>query len=243
MRDAEEKYVEWIQKNNTGCRFAAHLAKHREEAKWMGMVVDEGRFGCEQVEKINVWLQKVTGELGAEAADVIFPGITGVAGVTELILQLCGSKQWGCRELEPSEGIDDSVSIGLRWYLPGQRWMSWVLGFADLSTMPFTRRAPVTAISLRTAPPGPAPRWAYELGAESKSDSRDLTATVCPVHLADMQTFEDERKVAEWWSATKKSVKRKIGAGPSSKAALTFSLPGTERVKLMKFLILGLPDA
>ena len=108
------------------------------------------------------------------------------------------------------EVVEDVTLIGLRWSRVGEGYVTWVLGFAPLPTMPVTRRAPFTAIILRTV-------TAY--GEIKRKTERDRTV----VHLADYCM----RKGGSKWDKTSEMRRALVEESRDewAKAKVAFALP------------------
>jgi len=103
---------------------------------------------------------------------LVFPYVQDEASILELVRQVAGLPDWWWVEKDPSERL---ARVGLRWLLPDRKHVSWVLGFAPMPWLPFTRRAPVTALVLRVRP---------EAHATPEEDLEDGLQGVHLAHLA-----------------------------------------------------------
>ena len=234
--DAEQqKFLDWVKTQQVGCQFARHLAKRTDEARWQGVTVVGDNLGPEQVVTLNALLAESCAT--AEAIFVLFPQINTPDAIVTLIRSLCASPSWHCVEIEvPYPHASKALLLGLRWFLPDNQHMNYVLGFARLPEMPRTRHAPYTALVLRTGPPGRAPAIAYSYGAAAKQDQRASDKSPIPVHLADMDDLlPTEQDVARLWSRTTELKQAQLhddAMAAAAKAKITFCLPLTAREQL-----------
>jgi hypothetical protein len=225
-------FFEWIRAGATGCAFARTFSNPPAPACWASSVVP----GREDYDRIASVVQTfLDGTIGtAEAAQVILPDITKAEEIVQLTNALCATQRWFCSEVECVEK-KQTLLIGLRWLLPDNQHLNWVLGFANLSSMPITRRSPYTALIVRPGAPGRVPSIAQDKPNEIKERRPDRGKI--PVHLADMETrpkIRDE-KLKTLWRVTQENKKEKIATdeiGYAAKAKITFSLP-TEIKRLL----------
>lgn len=99
---------------------------------------------------LNRTLDAITAsdEIAPEALLVVLPRLSTAEDIADLISHLCASERWGWEQIDNVE--DNKLLVGLRWQMASGRSASWVLGFADLPSMPFTRRSPFVALAMRT---------------------------------------------------------------------------------------------
>jgi hypothetical protein len=151
-----------------------------------------------------------------EAAVVIFPGVVTAEQVVALINALCAcpSGRW----YRTDDGVDPDPAgtlhlVGLRWVLKESTSVNYVLGFATLDTMPFTRHSPFTALFLRIKEKKRTP--------SNKEDGR------VQVHLADLDsTFPSQKAHDKVTEETKKHRAKLVESthAPGARARVTFSL-------------------
>jgi hypothetical protein len=233
--DYQQTFVRWLQTPSVGCKFAAILAKRHNEAGWQPLTVRGDDFGPDELLPLNALLAAAPGNF--EGVYALFPEIKTAEQIARLIRALCETPNWRCFEI-----IADwphpagALLVGLRWYLPDGRHMNYVLGFADLPQMPRTRRAPYTALVLRTGPPGRAPAIAHRHGAAAKEDQRASEAPPVPVHLADMpDLLQTEDAVVRVWRKTTRLKREQLcddAMAEAAKAKVTFCLPSSAREAL-----------
>jgi hypothetical protein len=155
-----------------------------------------------------------------EAAVVIFPDVVTAEQVVALINALCScpSGRW----YRTDDGVDPDPSgnlhlVGLRWVLKESTSVNYVLGFATLNTMPFTRHSPFTALFVRIKEQKRTP--------SHKEDGR------VQVHLADLDsTFPSQKAHDRVTEETKKHRAKMVEAtrAPAARARVTFSLSAAD---------------
>lgn len=209
-------FFEWIRSAQLGCKFAYQLARSEE---WPSLVV-WGALGARGTE-LDRFLDDVAGD--AEAVQILFPDLDRPQEIVALVNVLCASQRWYWVEVP---GGRREVLIGLRWILPSNKCVNWVLGFAPGRFMPFTRRAPMTAIVLRT-------RDAF--GPDFLGHERDVEWDRSVVHLADMHLEGWTRsRVTRHLRATE-TARRRLLRGEleaAAKGKVTFRLPRQWRAQL-----------
>lgn len=136
----------WISAGQTGCLYAAALAKPAADGEdvWSAQVV------AERLDDVLFALVVDSAMRGIGSADVmmlVFPYVRDDAALADLVGQLVGLPDWWWEDR--SRPQDRVVRVGLRWLLPDRAHVSWVLGFAPMPWVPFTRRAPATALVMR----------------------------------------------------------------------------------------------
>jgi hypothetical protein len=145
-----EIFFRWISTGQLGCIFALRLAQSPRENRWLPIVIPEtpkgeslGSFLCANLD--------AAGE-SHEAAAVILPYVKTEEDIVAFVNDLCGdpSGRWYWTEDGISPDPSGTVKlIGLRWILKSNESVNYVLGFASVPSMPFTRQSPFTAIFLR----------------------------------------------------------------------------------------------
>ena len=206
-------FFTWVNYGQLACQFAIHLSTIEQEAGWRSAVLT----GALDSERLHELLEGVIAKVaGAEALQVLFPDIRTPDDIVDLINRLCESPRWYW--IEPSHNTD-VVGVGLRWILPSDRSVNWVLGFAPLECMPFTRRAPFAALVMRLKDRQPDNKAVLELGR-------------VPVHLAHMPDMLNSEKERALYMAASERKRREYLNGESeltAKAKVSFSLPATLR--------------
>lgn len=202
--------LNWIQHSQTGCRFATHLAKRRATSGWQIAVVPR-RLREEVFRSVIEGLLRPQ-PTEAEMVMVVFPWVISPEDLADLIGMLARCEAWSWEEPVSMEGgSHDECLVGLRWALPSGTAESWVLGFAPFPFMPFTRRAPYTAIVMRTRDPEPD-----ALPSEGRA----------PVHLAQVPHFFGDR-ADEIWKSTQRQRATLLGEEltHAAKARVSFVIP------------------
>ena len=219
--DITAAFFEWIKRGSTGCLFALKFSNDPLSPGYWPSLLVPGQGDYDRI--ASVVQTFFSGTVGtAEAAQVILPGIVSGEHIIGLINALCATPNWFCATAERNERI----LIGLRWLLPDGRHVNWALGFANLESMPTTRRSPYTALIVRPGAPGRAPSVALKKPNEARE--RQLDRQRIPVHLADMETKMNDDLVQRTWRATQKKKAEKIEndqMGDAAKAKVTFALP------------------
>lgn len=204
----------WLQQGQNGCLFATILAGDPSASRWISAVV----FNAD--ENVATQLQALIDAGMRNQVNILqflFPEINSAEEIAGLISNLCRDSRWWWTEWPPSDG---NISIGLRWQLPSGHYFSATLGFADLPSMPFTRRGPFTGLILRALEPAqPGPDDWQEFG-------------MYPVHLAQVPLPQmDQEMIDRRWVRTQKLKKVLVGdeVPQAAKARVTFSLPESVR--------------
>jgi hypothetical protein len=140
----------WVAQGATACRFAQYRALHPATAGYASRIVPAVP-SSDDLDDLQDWLA----DSAATAVFLHVPAAVDAHQVATLIATLARDPRWFAHEIEPAAPDPEGVHIALRWPIPGTGWHSEVLGFAPLDEVPFTRRAPVTTLVLRTIPAGP----------------------------------------------------------------------------------------
>lgn len=224
----QEQFVNWMKTPNVGCVFARSFAKRNDVGGLQGVTIAGSNVGIDEILSLSALLAQAY--KNAEGVYVVFPDISSLAAIIGLVQRLCQTPRWTCVEVTGEcSRAGDALLLGLRWRLPDEKHINYVLGFANLPHMPRTRRAPYTALILRTGPTGRAPGIAYTYGASPKADRRLREPSPIPVHLADMpDLLAVEAHVADVWRQTTKLKQNQLEGDPmaeAAKAKVTFCLP------------------
>jgi hypothetical protein len=210
-----EIFFNWVQTGQLACLFAVRLAKKPRENRWFPIVqlraLEEGAaLGA----LLNTQLDAASTQ--NEAAAIIFPDVVGEDAITALVNALCAdpSGRW----YWTNDGItEDSTGalklVGLRWILPGDKNVNYVLGFSSIVTMPQTRHSPFTTLFLR-------------IKDFKRSEVRTEDGRI-QVHLADLDSTFHPQEVHDHVSdLTKKT--RTLHVEPhliaAAKARVTFAI-------------------
>lgn len=145
----------WVRRGQTGCQFAKRLAGEPHRFGWVDLVIVDHR----DPEVPRALESFLASQSEAEAVLVVLPSIGSVDALIEFFLSLCLLDSWRCVRVEPDPAHppddDTHTVVGFRWRPPQEAKESWPLVFAPLEDLPFTRRAPITAMVLRTHSPLP----------------------------------------------------------------------------------------
>lgn len=236
----QQKFIDWIKTPEVGCGFAQSFARRRDAGGLQPLTMRGDQLRAADIQPLNELLVRAFSNK-YEAVYIVFPDINSWAGIARMIEAFCGTASWRCVEVVANPPIDSNpLLVGLRWFLPDERHMNYVLGFASLADMPRTRRAPHTTLVLRTGPPGRAPSVAYAQGVNPKPDTRHAETPPIPVHLADMPDLRPtDEQLAYLWEHTmklKRNQLRNDGHARAAKAKVTFCLPGSARASLSHVL-------
>ncbi|WP_419849886.1 hypothetical protein [Candidatus Poriferisocius sp.] len=198
-------FLTWFQSGQSSCFFAENMAQEYGSEGWL--------LFCHLLPPedgdLSPFLKK-TVRTRHEAVGLTFPYATTVEDVSTLLVQIAQCPLWSVTRY--GEDRDGMVKIAVRWSGVGEGHESWVLGFAPLESMPLTRRAPFTAIILRSK---------VDYDEESLPRKHDPPE----VHLADLcKPAEIDRRR---WTSTMEN--RAALVEPElddcAKARVTFSLP------------------
>jgi hypothetical protein len=207
-----EIMFDWFRRGQLACIFAVNLARVADPP-W-DSVIEHPPFD-DLGERLAVHLDGITKSNG-EAAQVVFPSVHTAADAVSLVNALCKSKRWYWDEVPFDDGNQTSLLIGLKWILPSNISVNYVLGFSTLETMPVTRHSPLTTLVLRTSD---------HKRSEGKSDLGRVQ-----VHLADMDSgLYPQSRHDSVWEATKKAKRLFVEEnGPlwaAARARVTFAVP------------------
>ncbi len=185
----------WHESGQNGCRFAQLLSKGPAEHGWRVVVVVRG------YEK--GWLNRVLPDIhqqvarsirhpATQALSFLFPGITTIADLVQLLVRLDGLEDWAVEEPDEPIEIDGRmyVPVGVRVLLGHKGVRSWALGFGPFPFLPATRQAPFTELVLATKPK------VFPL-RDKRLNSNPLLA-----HLADVSAPVDDEDYGRLWSST-----------------------------------------
>lgn len=212
-------FFAWVSYGQLACQYAVKLAAHPRDSGWISSV----EFGALTDDGLNDRLSSFLLEKAreSEAVQIIFPDIDSPQDVVRLINSLCHDPSWRCEEIPWDGGNPEKLLLGLRWLLPGREYISWALGFAPFDSMPFTRRAPFTAIVMRVGGPG-------KCEAIMGFDTRPETDGCKAVHLADVPTqLPDDEMILKYLSLTQLQREGLLRGElcTAARAKVTFSIP------------------
>jgi hypothetical protein len=247
--DYHGEFLKWATTKAVGCHFARTLARNTEGAKWGGALIRGNDIDVESASVLNAYLSDACDRL--EAIHVLFPDINGAKEIVPLIHALCATPNWKCVEIASDcPHANQHLLVGLRWFLPDDVHVNYVLGFGKFEPMPRTRHAPFTALALRPGPPGIIPGTIYKTLVPPKDDVRRPDMGRIPVHLADMKypLAKDEEQIRSVWRNTSELKAEQLRGDDMAKAAkakITFCLPSALRKDLSNVLseVVSMPAA
>ena len=197
----------WVAQGATGCVFAQRRARDPEAAQWLGVVLNSPPEG-KDLDGLQSILQAAS---DAQAILLVFPSATTIEQVESIVEACHEHPAWFCEVIPKKDGVDhdEYVEVGIRWLLPNTRYRSEAIGFGPFEEFPVTRRAPVTALALRTHPP-----------MVREPEGR--------VHLAQMPYDAREAAGPDWFWKRTGEQRTDYLAGKlehAAKAKVTFRLP------------------
>jgi hypothetical protein len=140
----EDHVRSWLARRNTGCWFAALLAKEIKRDRLL-MATFPGTATVDQIDALFDLAS--TRSLPAIA---ILPGLRTEPQLVDQLLILAAGERWSVRRVPLPQGMTtDDVLVGIEW-MTTTNTRSSPMGFATIGTMPVTRRAPYTCIAAWT---------------------------------------------------------------------------------------------
>lgn len=210
-----EIFFRWISTGQLGCIFALKLAQSPRENRWLPIVVPEAlRQGKDLGGFLNANLDAAAES--HEAAAVIMPDVKSEEDIVALVNALCSdpSERWYWTDDGVSPDPAGAVKlIGLRWVLKSNESVNYVLGFAAVKSMPFTRQSPFFAIFLRIK--------------DHKMTPIEREGGRVKVHLADLDSrLESQALHNEYLELTKPYRKNRVEPHmlPVARAKVTFAI-------------------
>jgi hypothetical protein len=178
-----EIFFRWITTGQLGCIFALKLAASPRENRWMPIVVPQAlKEGDNLGSFLNAYLDAAAES--HEAAAVILPDVKTEEDIVRIVNALCNdpSGRWYWTDDGISPDPNENVKlIGLRWILKSDASVNYVLGFAAVKSMPFTRQSPFSAIFLRIR--------------DEKMTEVEHEGGRIKVHLADLDSRLDSQEL------------------------------------------------
>jgi hypothetical protein len=216
--------------------FAARLAHRvlgRQWDGWESIVVAGAQLDADRVADLNLAIGAVA--VQSEMISIHFPDITTPEQIASLTAELARHPDWNCVEVTLEEGHPaEIVLVGVRWAMPDTHNSAFALGFANIETMPFTRRGPSTSLLFRLGDPGLVPGIVFD--DPDEVTKRKLDAGRIPVHLADLDPgLPNSVATKKYWRATEQAKTKKLEKDALrgiAKAKMTFSLPARLREAL-----------
>jgi hypothetical protein len=210
-----EIFFRWISTGQLGCIFALKLAQSPRENRWLPIVIPEAlKEGKSLGAFLNANLDAAAES--HEAAAIIMPDVRTERDVVALVNALCSdpSGRWYWTNDGVSPDPDGAVRlIGLRWVLKSNESVNYVLGFAAIKSMPFTRQSPFAAIFLRIKD--------HKMTKVEREDGR------IKVHLADLDSrLESQELHDEYLLLTKPYRANRVEPQflPVARAKVTFAV-------------------
>lgn len=140
-------FRQWAVSGTTACLYANMLSGPANDGLWAGATLAAET----NQERFDGWLQSAMQRIATKDIGLLtFPYVETEQGLAKLLGQLARSPDWWWEDR--ARPRDRVVPLGLRWALPDGVHVSWVLGFAPFDWLPYTRRAPYTALVLRAKP-------------------------------------------------------------------------------------------
>ncbi len=203
--NAETQYLqEWLRQGGSGCLFAQNRAQRPDEPIYASVAMDLADL--RSIEAVDELQRALLAALSRDAALIHLRAPTTAAELASALVAFGRSEHWYLAAGSLSDD-PDHVLIKLRWPVPGTFVSSEVLGFADLESVPPTRRAPTTTLMLRTALPSkPHPT----------------------VHLAQMPYLDHEDdRIDFYWQGTRSARKALTPDAfhEAAQAPITYRLP------------------
>lgn len=210
-----EIFFRWVEAGQLGCLFAVKLSRNPRLNRWHSIVISDAvGEGAQLGGLLNSLLDDASAS--EEAAAVMFPDIQDEDQIVSIVNNLCadpsGRWYWTRDGIKPDPG-DEHELIGIRWILKNGSHVNFVLGFADVPSMPLTRRSPFPALFLRIT--------------EDKRTEITREDGRIQVHLADLDSTFPTQKIHEAVSDQTKVVRAnmvEVHMNNMAKAKVTFSI-------------------
>src|SRR6266487_1265075 len=192
---AVEIQRDWHSRGQNGCVFAMHAAHKLDQEQWSATVHNE----LPEPAVMRGVIEGAVDDPKNQIHSFIFPNVTTPQQLRELIDV---SVESGCVMIEHME--TDGVEVfRLRWMLGDVE--SWVVGFASMTDVPATRRAPFTELVFRTKLRG-------------KEIHPDLNRDPGAAHVANIDLGFDQSTAGKLIASSKNRAARLLG-GPALRAA------------------------
>jgi hypothetical protein len=232
---AIQQFIDWIRAGGTGCLFAQYLAHRFSDARWLPVLLYPEQCGDSLGNLMSELIQTHSGDY--EAVFFLFPTVNSPDNLINLLQIILLDNRWSSYEVICDTEVD-VVPIAIRWHNPDEQYINWAVGFADFQSMPSTRRAPCTAIVLRTGLPNETAGIIKNDPDEIIHRKADLGRT--PVHLADVPTLlATKKQLLAYWSGSQKRRLDKLRDSMflhTAKAKVTFLLPRNMYAEISKKL-------
>lgn len=219
-----ETAFEWLRQGQSGCQFAIHMSMAPTDYRLMFAAIP-GSLSEVKMDLLELLLRDAT-KAGQDAVVLGFPDVTTDADIRGLVNTLTRHTRWYSTVIEPKDASYTGDLIGLRWVLPSDECVNWVLGFASTSRMPLTRQSPFTMMVLRVQDRRPDTGPGACIGNAKDTFEADGRAAV---HLAEItDSFMPPEKCARTWRQTQKNKQSLLAEAPeaanTARGRVTFSL-------------------
>jgi len=188
---------DWHSRGQNGCVFAMQAARQLNLEQWSASVHND----LPDPETMHDIIQRAVDDPENEIHSFILPNITTPEQIRAL---MDVSVAAGCVMREHAE-IDGVEVFRLRWLLGDGSVESWMVGFASMTDVPPTRRAPFTELVIRT-----------KLRGEEVHP--DLNHDPDAAHVANINLGFDEETTGKLIASSKRRAARLLG-GPAARAA------------------------
>lgn len=188
---------DWHSRGQNGCVFAMRAARQLDLEQWSASVHDE----LPDPHTMHGIIQRAVDDPKNEIHSFILPNVTTPEQIREL---MDVSVAAGCVMREHAE-IDGVEIFRLRWLLGDGSVESWMVGFASMTEVPPTRRAPFTELVIRTKLRG-------------EEVHRELNHDPDAAHVANINLGFGETITARLIVASKQRAAKLLG-GPAARAA------------------------
>lgn len=185
----------WHSRGQNGCVFAMQAAHKLDQEQWSATVYNE----LPEPAAVRRIIEGAVADPKNQIHSFLFPNVTTPQQLRELIDL---SVESGCvmREHMETDGVE---VFRLRWMLGDVE--SWVVGFASMTDVPPTRRAPFTELVFRTK-------------LREKEIHPGLNSDPSAAHVANIDLGFDHATVGKWIDISKNRAARLLG-GPALRAA------------------------
>lgn len=192
---AVEIQRDWHSRGQNGCVFAMHASRRLDQEQWSATVYSE----LPNPEEMRGAIEGAVNDPKNQIHSFLFPNVTTPQQLRELIDL---SVESGCvmREHMETDGVE---VFRLRWMLGEVE--SWVVGFASMTDVPPTRRAPFTELVFRTK-------------LREKEIHPGLNSDPSAAHVANIDLGFDQTTVGKLIDSSKSRAARLLG-GPALRAA------------------------
>lgn len=200
-----QRQLDWYTARNSGCAFAAYIARNADQLGWSHAVLDAVD------DRISRVIRGAVEDPGCQIISILFPNVTTGEQLVELTEQLRSTRDiW----LEQDETFNGERCLGFRARVGSLT--SWISGFGPMEFLPETRQAPCVELAIR-----PKPRPNYTIVMKEAPPSI--------VHLADVNLYGMAKGAAfrSMWNASFRHTERRLGHRPDlrSAAKTTFAIP------------------